>query len=98
MARLPDGSAWLLGWQNRFAAAVSESVAAHGVELDAEGFTLAGDHLDRAGHSLVLVGRGASDVSTAVGWVAQRVVLAHASIREGRGRALAHGGHDFDPD
>ncbi|RME28918.1 MAG: M20/M25/M40 family metallo-hydrolase [Deltaproteobacteria bacterium] len=73
---LPPGSVWVLGWDNRFAPAVAGTLAADGVALTADGLDIGDEHIDRAGHSAVLVTRGSPDPATAVGWVGADPVAA----------------------
>jgi hypothetical protein len=67
--QLPDGTVWILGWDNRFAGDVSRRVAEHGVEIADDRISLPGEELPRAGHSLVLVARAESDPADALGLV-----------------------------
>ncbi len=72
----PAGSVWVLGWDNRFAPDVADTLEADGVSLGDDGLTIADEHIDRAGYSAVLVTRGADDPATAVGWVGADPVAA----------------------
>lgn len=67
---LPDGSVWILGWNNRFVGAVGDRLAAQQVVLGAESVVLPSGGLPRAAHSLVLVARADADPRHAVGLVA----------------------------
>ncbi len=74
-----DRSVWVLGWTNRFAGAILERLAAHGVTGGPEGVTVAGRTVPRAGHSVVLVARG-TDPARAAGWIAAAPVDAIAGL------------------
>ncbi len=77
---LPAGAVWILGAANRFAADVAGRLGDQGVSLDDAELVLPGRSLPRAGHSLVLVARGAADPADAVGWVAAEPVEAIAGL------------------
>jgi hypothetical protein len=66
---LPESPTWVLGWNNVFAGEVAGRLEAQGVTLDGQGLQLPEEAVARAEHSVVLVARGATDPSTAVGWV-----------------------------
>ena len=73
---LPDGSIWVLGWSNTFAAAVSGLLVEQGAEITATSVRLPTDEIPRGDHSLVLVARADSDPADALGWVAAEPVEA----------------------
>jgi hypothetical protein len=67
---LPQETAWVVGWGNRFGDSVAERLAAQGVERSSEAVRLPSGPIPTTDHSLVLVARGVADAETAVGWVA----------------------------
>jgi hypothetical protein len=67
---LPAGSAWVLGWDNRFAAEIAGRLADQGVVVGDVDVVVASDSLPRAEHSVVMVARSTGDPEAAVGWVA----------------------------
>jgi hypothetical protein len=66
---LPDGTVWVLGWDNRFASHVTGRLAAHPVKLGDREIRLGDQKVPREDHSLVLVARGLDDPTEALGWV-----------------------------
>ncbi|MCK5378299.1 MAG: M20/M25/M40 family metallo-hydrolase, partial [Acidobacteria bacterium] len=77
---LPESPTWVLGWNNRFAGEVAVRLEAQGVTLDSEGLTLPEELVARTDHSTVLVARGKTDPTTAVGWVGASPVEAIAGL------------------
>ena len=77
---LPESPTWVLGWNNLFAGEVAERLEAQGVRLDAEGLALPEEPVERLGHSGVLVARGKTDPTIAVGWVGAEPVEAIAGL------------------
>jgi hypothetical protein len=73
---LPVESAWLLGWDNRFRAALVEGLADQGVSWNESEVTVAEETIPRDDHSIVLVGRHAVNPELAIGWVAARPIAA----------------------
>ena len=73
---LPDGSVWILGWNNTFAHEVSHRVIEQGATVGDATVVLPTDEMPRADHSLVLVARADSDPAHALGWVAAEPVEA----------------------
>ncbi len=68
--KLPaDRSVWLLGRQNRFAAALFASEPALGLAVSSSGVRIGTTELPFAGHSHVLTHRHPDNRSLAVGWV-----------------------------
>ncbi len=67
---LPEGSVWVLGWNNALSAAVSDRIADQGAMVNQGSITFPSDEMPRADHSLVLVARADSDPAAALGWVA----------------------------
>jgi len=70
LERMPGGTAWILGWDNRWADEIVERVSVQGVDVGGQELRLMGQGLPRAGHSIVLVARSAEDPAAAVGLVA----------------------------
>lgn len=77
---LPEKPTWVLGWNNLFAGDVAERNQGQGVTLNAEGLALPEESLARTGRSAVLVARGRTDPTVAVGWVAAEPVEAIAGL------------------
>ncbi len=73
---LPAGSAWVLGWDNRFAAEIAGRLADQGVVVGDEEVAVGDDRLPRAQHSVVMVARSTGDPEAAVGWVAASPAVA----------------------
>ena len=71
---LPNGSVWVLGWDNIFASEVSDRVTDQNAMVNEESVTFPTDEMPRADHSLVLVARADSDPAAALGWVAAQPV------------------------
>ncbi|MDX2438853.1 MAG: M20/M25/M40 family metallo-hydrolase [Acidobacteriota bacterium] len=67
---LPVGSAWVLGWSNRFAAGIARRLADQGVDVGADEVAMGADSLPRTDHSVVMVARAVGDPEAAVGWIA----------------------------
>ena len=82
----PESTAWILGWDNLWAADVVNRVAVQGVELRDHDIRLVDQELGRADHSLVLVARSADDPAAAVGFIAADPVAAIPGL----GRKLPH--------
>ena len=68
--QLPAGSAWVLGWGNRFATEIARRLGDQGVEIGAGEVRMGDESLPRADHSVVMVARSTGDPEAAVGWVA----------------------------
>ena len=83
---LPASSAWVLGWQNRFAAELQRALGAQGVLADQERIQLGEERFPRQDHSLVLVARSPQDPEAAWALVAAEPVAAIAGL----GRKLPH--------
>jgi len=89
IAQLPaDRSVWLLGRQNRFAAALFASEPALGLTVNATGVRVGDAELPFAGHSHVLTHRHPDDPKLAVGWVTSDPAEALAGLA----RKLPHYG------
>jgi len=73
---LPDGSVWVLGWDNIFADQVSDRVTEQSATVNEESITFPTDEMPRADHSMVLVARSDSDPAAALAWVAAQPVEA----------------------
>ena len=73
---LPDGSVWILGWNNAFSAALDDQIAEQGAMVSEGSIIFPTDEMPRAEHSLVLVARAESDPAAALGWVAAEPVEA----------------------
>jgi hypothetical protein len=76
LGALPEETAWVLGWQNRFAGAVRQRLLEHPVMVEGGRIRLGEEGFERGDHSLVLVARSAGDPTAAVGWVAADPVAA----------------------
>jgi aminopeptidase N len=83
---LPSGSAWVLGWNNRFAAEIAGRLADQGVVVGDVEVVLTNDRIPRAGHSVVMVARSTGDPEAAVGWIAAEP----AAAIPGLARKLPH--------
>ncbi len=79
-------SAWILGWKNRTGPMVAQRLNQHAVTMSGGQITVAGKSIDTQRHSLVLVARGKSDPSTALGWV----TAAPTAAIPGLARKLPH--------
>jgi hypothetical protein len=87
--KLPaDRSVWLLGRQNRLAAALFADEPALGLRVSASGVKIGDQELPFAGHSHVLTHRHPDDPRLAVGWV----TTDPAEARMGLARKLPHYG------
>ena len=73
---LPEGSVWILGWNNAFSAALNDQITRQGARVNEGSISFPGDEMPRADHSLVLVARAESDPAAALGWVAAEPVEA----------------------
>jgi len=73
---LPDGSVWVLGWNNTFATEISDRVTEQGAAVNQDSVTFPTDEMPRTDHSLVLVARADSNPADALGWVAAEPVEA----------------------
>ncbi len=73
---MPEETAWILGWQNRWAASLVGRLAAQLVEVTEASVRLGEEELPRADHSVVLVARSAADPAGAVGLLAAEPVAA----------------------
>ena len=73
---VPETTAWILGWDNLWAAEVVDRLAVQGVALRDSDIRLVDQNLGRADHSLVLVARSTEDPAAAVGFVAANPVAA----------------------
>jgi hypothetical protein len=72
-----DRPLWLLGWDNRFLAAVNTAWTAYGVELTPEGVRLPGTAvLTRAQDSVVLTARHPQNPQMTLAWVATQNLAA----------------------
>jgi len=81
-----DRCAWILGAENRFAAAL---VARRGeVKAEATTIELAGETVSRADHSIVVIDRHPANLELAVGWI----LLDPVDARDGLVRKLPHYG------
>ncbi|MEW6595282.1 MAG: M1 family aminopeptidase [Thermodesulfobacteriota bacterium] len=81
-----DRAVLLLGWENRFAAQMSEALMPYGAALGPEGFRLPGRTVARANHSVVAVGRQPKNPEQPLGWIATDV----AAAIPGLSRKLPH--------
>jgi len=89
IGKLPaDRSVWLLGRQNRLAAALYADDPALGLKGSDSGVRIGDQELPFAGHSLVLTHRHPDDPGLAVGWV----TVDPAAARMGLARKLPHYG------
>jgi hypothetical protein len=87
MDALPsDRAVLLLGWENRFAAQMTEALAPYGAAIGSEGLRLPGQMVARANHSVVAVGRQPRNPEHPLGWIATDV----AAAIPGLGRKLPH--------
>ncbi len=77
---LPELPTWVLGWNNLFAAEVAVRLKGQGVTLGGEGLKLPEELVARTDHSTVLVARGKTDPTVAVGWVGASPVEAIAGL------------------
>ncbi len=77
---LPESPTWVLGWDNLFAGEVAGRLTAQGVILDEQGLKLPEEMVARTDHSTVLVARGTTDPTTAVGWVGASPVESIAGL------------------
>jgi len=77
---LPEEPTWVLGWSNRHGAEVALRLAEHGVVRGGEALELAGQALDPAADSVVLVARGDGDPGVAVAWVTAGPVAAISGL------------------
>jgi len=77
---LPESPTWVLGWSNAFAGEIAHRLAPQGVVLDGEGLTLPEERVPRSDRSVVLVSRGATDPTTAVGFIGADPVAAIAGL------------------
>jgi aminopeptidase N len=85
---LPDGAVFVLGWTNRHADAVVARLESHGVARTDAGLRIGDQTVDRAGHSAVLVARGADDPTAALALVTADPMAAIPGL----GRKLPHYG------
>jgi len=83
---LPSGSAWILGWSNRFAAGITGRLTDQGVDVGADVVRVGDESLPREDHSIVLVARSTGDTEAAVGWIA----ASPATAIPGLARKLPH--------
>ncbi len=68
LEKLPaDRAIWILGWQNRFRAAIEAALEGQPMTLDDTGAVLASKPISRGDHALVLSARGRSGL--ALGWL-----------------------------
>jgi hypothetical protein len=89
IGKLPaDRSVWLLGRQNRFAAALFASEPALGLAVSGTGVKVGSEEWPFAGHSHVLTHRHPDDPKLAVGWVTSDPAEALAGLA----RKLPHYG------
>ncbi len=77
---LPESPTWVLGWNNLYAAEVAARLESQGVILESEGLKLPEELVARTDHSSVLVARGKTDPTTAVGWVGASPVESIAGL------------------
>ena len=85
-----DRGVWLVGRENRLAAAFAKASAgqARGVTVDAGGVAFEGQRVDFANHTTVVVLRHPANVEKAVGWI----VADPPAALPGLGRKLPHYG------
>ncbi len=89
LAALPAaGAVWVLGWENRFRAAVEAGLGPYGAKLTAEGAVVEGQACPAAGHSLVFAVRHPADAAGVLVWVGTD----EAAALPGLGRKLPHYG------
>jgi len=70
LADLPAETAWILGAHNRFVGQLLARLEGQPIRMGDDAATFGEQELPRAGHSFVVVARGAGDPATAIGWVA----------------------------
>ncbi|MBI3448730.1 MAG: M28 family peptidase [Acidobacteria bacterium] len=75
-AKLPEGTVWLLGWDNALVRDFAEELADPAVTARADGVTIDGTVTSRTGRSAVLVARRRADARKAVGWIAADPIAA----------------------
>jgi hypothetical protein len=73
---LPEESAWLLGWNNRFRDDLVAGLTDQDVTWNDSGIAIVEETIPRDDHSIVLVGRHAANPELAVGWVGARPLAA----------------------
>ncbi|MEO8444843.1 MAG: M20/M25/M40 family metallo-hydrolase, partial [Gammaproteobacteria bacterium] len=83
-----DRAVWLLGRENRLAAATFKSSPALGLTIGDKGIRIGTSELPFAGHSHVLTRRHPQDPKLAIGWITADPVAAIAGL----GRKLPHYG------
>jgi hypothetical protein len=87
--KLPlDRAVWILGWDNRFRAALTPALNDYRVATTDQGVTIGRADLTRDRHSVVLAVRHPADPSLALAWIATDRVAA----LPGLGRKLRHYG------
>ncbi|MGK5088498.1 M1 family aminopeptidase [Bdellovibrionota bacterium FG-2] len=70
LAVLPtDSRVWVLGWENRFAAAAFEVLKPYGVVDNPEAFSVGAVDYTKGTHSILAVGRRLGDPESAIGFV-----------------------------
>jgi aminopeptidase N len=74
--KLPEGSTWVLGWNNRFGPPLAQLLEKRGVTGGSGEIKIGEKVVQAAGGSLVLVARSASDPTATVAWVGAGSVAA----------------------
>ncbi len=70
LAALPSGRpVWILGWENRYRAALAQNVLAEGVSFDPQGVRIRGELRPRYGECTVLAARRSGGDSAALAWI-----------------------------
>jgi hypothetical protein len=89
LAALPSGRpVWILGWENRYRAALARSILSEGVRFDAQGVRIDGQLRPRDGECAVLAARRSGSGNAALAWIGCDNLQAFAGLA----RKLPHYG------
>ncbi|MCO6440263.1 MAG: M20/M25/M40 family metallo-hydrolase [Nitrococcus mobilis] len=81
LSELPsDRAVWLFGWENRFRPALDQALSQAAFSADTKRVQIAGSELERAQHSVVVVGRRRQKPAHALAWLATDNVAAMSGL------------------